>query len=304
MTPDFVVIGAHKSGSTALARQLSAHPHVYLPRAETRYFRDPWFQLDDEAVLSRAVATTRAGVERRGIKCASYLADPECARRIKETLGSVQLIAILREPVDRAVSAYFWAMRFGFVPLAPVATGLSRLLDGYKHPEFPRASEYVLEYGLYGKHLRHYLTLFPKTKLQVILDEDLRTSREATLRRVFKFLGVTADLPLKRSTRPVNEGIYSPLRLKLQQRRHKYILRQLPGYPGRYMHEPRGLWPRIADRSLALTDKVIFATFCDNTKPTLDPALRKRLARYYRTDVLALQETIGCDLSSWLSGSA
>lgn len=295
-----MIIGAHKSGSTALARQLAAHPQVYLPKAETRYFHDPWFQFEDEAVLSRAVATTRSGIRRRGIKGNNCLAGPACARRIRETLGAVDLLAILREPVDRAISAYFWGMRFGFVPLAPAEVGLSRLLDGQIGSDYPTAAQYILDFGLYGKHLNRYLNVFAREKVEVLLDEELRHKRDATLRRAFAFLGVKEDVPLAQSPRSVNEGIYSPIRLKLQQSRHKYILREFPSYPGRYLQQPRGLWPRIADRSIVLTDRLLLAQFCDNSRPTIDPRLRQRLARYYRADILALQEIIGRDLSSWL----
>jgi hypothetical protein len=297
--PDFVLIGAQKAGSTGLMQHLAAHPQVYLPNGETRYFRDPWFQFEDPSVLSDAVATDKPGVRRRGIKCPDYLALREGPRRIADALGPVDLIAVLREPVDRAISSYFWAMQWGLLPLEPVESGLRKILDGEWQDAHPRAAE-VLEYGLYGKHLSRYLEVFPAERLKVLLDDELRADPQRVMRDVFTFLDVDPRRAPAWNPRPVNAGVYNARRLKVLSLRHKHILRAYPGYPGRYLQPAAGLRSRVVDRSIAAFDRLLLARVCDNSKPPVGAALRRRLADYYRADVELTARVLGRDLSAWL----
>jgi sulfotransferase family protein len=297
--PDFVIIGAQKAGSTGLMQHLAAHPHLYLPDHETRYFRDPWFQFESPSVLADAVDTAEPGVRRRGIKCPDYLALPEAPQRIVDALGTVELIAVLREPVDRAISSYFWAMQWGLVPLEPVESGLRKILDGEWAALHPRSTE-VLEYGLYGKHLTRYLDVFPREKLAVLVDEEIRADPHRAMRTVFEFLGVDAAAAPAWNPRPVNAGVYSQTRLKVLALRHKHVLRGFPGYPGRYLQPPVGLRSRLADRSIAAVDRIVLARLLDNTKPTVSAELRARLAEFYRADVELTARLLGRDLGRWL----
>lgn len=298
MRPDFVIIGAQKSGSTALMKQLADHPSVYLPEQETRYFRYPWFEFQDVSVLDDAVATER-DVLRRGIKCPDYLAEPDCPQRLRAVLGEVELIAVLREPVQRALSAYFWGMQWGWVPYAPPEVGIARLLDGALDTDHPRARE-VLDYGRYGEHLARYLEVFPPSKLDVILTDDLRRAPDAALRQVFTFLGVDAEVEIPAQDRQVNTGVYSPTRLKLLSRRHKHILREFPGYEGKYLQPAQGTWSRTVNRAISVSDRVILSRLCNNDAPTISAGLRERMTDYYRPDVDTLRQVIGRDLTEWI----
>ncbi len=298
--PDFVIIGAQKAGSTGLMRHLAAHPHLYLPDHETRYFRDPWFQFQSPSVLADDVEPAGPGVRRRGIKCPDYLALPEGPQRISAALGEVHLIAVLREPVDRAISSYFWAMQWGLVPLEAPEEGLRKILDGEWAKAHPRSTE-VLEYGLYGKHLTRYLDVFRRERIAVLIDEELRSAPlqamrtrvrvprcrchrgaavEPASRERRRVLADSAEVPLPydtstscASTRAIREGTSK---------------------------RPSTLRSRIADRSIAAVDRLVLSRIIDNTKPTVSDALRARLADYYRTDVELTARVIDRDLSGWL----
>lgn len=300
--PDFVIIGAQKSGSTALMRLLGDHPQVYLPEQETQYFRDPWFSFQDESVLEDVVAPAPAGVRRRGIKCPDYLPAPDAPRRVHEVLGEVPLLAVLRDPVQRAVSAYFWGMQWGWLPRLPPDVGLTRLLDGDLDPRFPRSDE-VLEYGDYATHLARWYERWDRDRLRVLIDEDLRGDRlEPTMTDVFAWLGVDPWVGPLPADRRVNTGVYSPLRLKVLSYRTPYILREFDGYPGRpYLQPARGLKGTVVNRAVSVLDRVVLARVVDNRRPDISPAVLGRLADHYRDQVARLEGLLGRDLSGWAS---
>lgn len=300
--PDFVIIGAQKSGSTALMRLLGDHPEVYLPEQETRYFRDPWYQFEDERVLEDAVRTDKPGVRRRGIKCPDILADPQSPARLRRHLGDVPLIAVLRDPVERAVSAYFWGVQWGWVPRLPLAEGFAQLLDGTVDPAYPRAYE-TLDYGRYGEHLTRWFAEAGADRVHVVLDRDLRDDLDATMRAVFGFLGVDPGFRSPAPGRRVNEGVYSSTRLKLLSYRTPYILREFPGFPGKkYLQPAVGLRGKLVNRGISVLDRVVLARVLDNSKPTLPAATRARLEDYYRDDVATLRALLGRPLDHWPVG--
>jgi hypothetical protein len=298
--PDFVIIGAQKAGSTALMQHLRDHPQVYLPAAETRYFRDPWYLFQDQSVLSSEVTTAKPSVLRRGIKSPDLLGLDECAPRVRDTLGEVQLIAVLREPVARAISAYYWYMQWGYLPVEPPGVGLRRILDGAYADAYPRAAE-ILEFGLYGKHLTRWTELFGAERLLVLVDEDLRAQPDRELTTAFRFLGVSTDAPLRARRANVNTGVYSVERLQFLQRRHRHIQREIPGFTGRYLQRPRSPRGWAVDRSVAAIDRLVLARIYPNDRPEIAADLQERLAGYYRDDVSELQRLTGRDLSGWLA---
>lgn len=295
---DFMIIGAQKSGSTALMRQLSEHPEVFLPEAETQYFRDPWFHLQDRSVLEDAVSAAPRGVL-RGIKCPDYLAEDHCAERILEAIGAIPLIAVLREPVERAVSAYFWGMQWGWIPLLPPEVGLLRILDGSLAAKYPRAKE-VLEYGLYGQHLRRYASLFGREMMLVISDEELRDHPDRALAATFAHIGASSSVRRPLAGRSVNAGVYSMARLRVLKVRHKHILRSFPGHEGRYLQPPANLRGRIVNRGVAAFDRIALERLLPNDRPVLPAHVTHALADYYRNDLLLLADVTGRDVTDWM----
>src|SRR5690349_7622089 len=145
---ELVVVGAQKGGSTYLAALLGDHPDIYVCPDEVPYFEDPYFGKSKRKELERALAPAHEG-QKRGIHRPDYLAHPEVPDRIMAEAPNAGIVAVLRDPVDRAISAYFWYVQFGLLPLVGIDEGMNRLLDGWTNPRYPHASE-VLDYGDYG----------------------------------------------------------------------------------------------------------------------------------------------------------
>lgn len=284
LLPTFAVVGAQKAGSTDLAASLAQHPDVFLPPDEVPFFEDPFFAASDRAELTRALEPGR-GRRHRGIKRPDYLGRSECADHLAATVPDLLVLACLRDPVDRAVSAYYWYVKNRMLPLAPADEGLTRLLDGDLPAGHPHAAE-VLDYGRYAHHLRRYLDRFPAGQVHVTLFEDLRAGPDA-LAAVHRFLGVAPHEPVP--DRATNPGVYDLRRLRW--------LRAGDRFRFDWDDEDRYTWrPRRRRRPLALVphlafvavDRAVLARTLGTARPPLDPAVRARLRAFYADDVAAL----------------
>ncbi len=131
--PNFLIVGAAKSGTTALYAYLRQHPQVYMsPLKEPNYFahagQPPQFGGPRADILNRDVVYRRDAYEALfhdahhataiGEASPRYLAVPGTARRIKEQASHMRMIAILRDPVERAFSSFVMYQRDGLEPAA------------------------------------------------------------------------------------------------------------------------------------------------------------------------------------------
>ena len=127
--PNFVIAGAQKSGTTYLQRCLQDHPDVFMPPDETAYFEDsdfhtvPW-----ESFLKEFEQA--AGKKAIGIKRPDYMGRKGCARNLASKLPDAKIFFVLRNPVERAISAYFNFVGYSCLPVEPINTGLSNLIKG------------------------------------------------------------------------------------------------------------------------------------------------------------------------------
>src|SRR5271166_1577090 len=114
--PDFAIIGAGKSATTWLHMGLRKHPEIFLPENETPFFEDPYYCESDLRPLFSELRAAR-GYATVGIKRPNYLCTPGCADRLAKHIPRARLIAMLRNPVERAVSQYFHLVRSGRLPV-------------------------------------------------------------------------------------------------------------------------------------------------------------------------------------------
>jgi len=105
MLPDYIIIGAHKSASTFVHKCLMEHPDIYMPKDEIPFFEIPDYESSSLSELEKYFKGRKE--KRFGIKRPSYIGKPEVPARISNDLPDAKLIAVLRDPVDRAVSSYY-----------------------------------------------------------------------------------------------------------------------------------------------------------------------------------------------------
>jgi hypothetical protein len=210
--PHFLVLGTQKGGTTSLHRLLAQHPQVFLPACTEVHY----FSLHDEQPLSwyaEHYAAARAG-QRRGDITPYYLFHPRAPQRIKAVLPRVQLIALLRDPVERTLSQVFHARRHGFEPLeleAALAAEPGRLAGAEQRLAAAGSSDYshqkhsYVARSRYGEQLARYEALFAPRQLLVLRSEDLFAEPERIWQQIQAFLGL-APVPLPAPLERANAG--------------------------------------------------------------------------------------------------
>jgi hypothetical protein len=207
--PNFFVVGAPKSGTSALYEFVRQHPDVFVPeRKELHYFtrehaaRSYYHPsvITDEA---RYLAHFRDadGCRAAGDFSPSYLYFEEAARDIKRFDGDARIIAILRRPTERTISHYLMDVAKGFQD-RPLSEFLERTDENA-----PYHFEYV-ETSLYSRALERYLALFGRDHVLVLTAEELSSSGAETCRRVFRFLDVDDRIVVRADAR--YNGYFEP----------------------------------------------------------------------------------------------
>lgn len=301
MLPDFVIIGAQKAGSTFFLRCLAQHPSVFMPPHEVRFFEDPDYGNGDPARLAALFASV--GTETAlGIKRPGYLARPEVPPRIHRLLPGARLVAILRDPVERAISAYFHHMRTGFLPLRPLEDGMTEILERGGLTSHPRARE-VLEFGFYHRHLDRYLGLFDLRQLMIVLFEDVTANPAGTLREAYRFIGVDEGfeppaLGERRGGNP-NPGIHSLARLRLLSVRNPLRYRYDGSHSRRVLQSRPGILARAVSRSVETIDRRLLAPLVGDCPVVPSAGLRRRLYELYAEDIDRLEVLLDRPLDAW-----
>src|SRR4051812_32902128 len=179
--PNYLVIGAAKAGTTSLATYLSHHPQAFVAaQKEVNFFDDywnlgvNWYRRQFEGARD-AAAVGEASV--------SYLFRPEAPPRMAEVVPDAKLVALLRDPVDRAYSHYWFARGWG-----SEKRPFSEAIAGDEHDDDPGRA--YLARGRYVHQLRRVCEFFPREQLLVLLFDDLRDDPGATFGKVCRFIGV------------------------------------------------------------------------------------------------------------------
>lgn len=294
--PDFVIAGAQKAATTMLQEALREHPDVEMPRREIYDFADPNYSPGAAETLRAHFGDERAS--RRGFKAASYLAQPEVAPRLAADLGTLDVVFVLRDPVRRAISAWFWYMRLGRVPVLPLDVAFQRLLGPGLGGQATEHGRQILEWGLYDRHLRHWMTCVPRERIHVVLDIDLERDADGAIRSLYEALGLDPGFAPTAHRVRVNAGIYAYHRVRWQRLRLRCVTPDDDGV--RRLRRPEHRAGRIANRVLVSADRRVLSRLDRSGPPTPAREVERALRAYYRADTLGLQQLLGVDLSPWL----
>ncbi len=300
--PDVLVIGAPKAGSTAVHSALATHPALYMSNPkEPKYFlcgdtppraqRGPgdahsrkewiWRRRDYEALFDPAPDGVLLGES-----TPFYLWDSASHVRIAANIPHARLIAVVRDPVDRAYSNWVHAWCDGYEPVGDfvAATELEpqRIAAGWA--PFWR----YLELGRYGAQLDHLYRHIPSDQVLVLRYRDLVDDPLDTLVTIAAFLDIDPDGfedvdPENVSTwvpsSPVNQALRQTIRAGAW-------LGQFP---------PPGVW-RTVERPIRSALRRGHAH-----RPTLTVEQRAVVMRHFVEDIERLSDLTGRDFRDWLA---
>ncbi len=292
MLPNFLVIGAAKSGTTALHWYLSEHPQVFISKLkDPSYFA---FGLDEQGRLlwgepeHRRWFRVRSLAEYQqlfhdvgnavavGEASTMYLECPQSAGRIREQLPNVKLICSLRHPVDRAYSDYVMYLRRRGRRFDP-----TRDFDAAS--TWARPESRWMQIGRYHTLLSRYYDAFPREQIHVLLFDDLKRDPRKAIEEVYRFLGVDPtfvpdlDTPHAPGGVPrslVLEGILTSPALKAA------VQSWVPKRPANWVR-------RLRTRNM-------------KQAPPLPSELRNEMTRHFHDDITRTSQLIGRSLDHWL----
>jgi hypothetical protein len=200
---DFIVIGAQKAGTTSLWRYLEDNDGLRMPPdKEASFFSEPGYPADLRSYMRALFKDTPRG-SKLGTVTPVYMHGtpgapvPLIAERIADTFPEVKLVAVLRDPVERARSAHRMMARRG-LERRSFAKAVKQLLapdaldSARSRPD--NTNTYVVA-GEYGRLLGAYLDCFARDRLHLELSADLSRSPAEVVARVCEFLGVRPHTP-------------------------------------------------------------------------------------------------------------
>ena len=293
MRPNFLIIGAPRSGTTALYEGLAQHPDIFMSPRKEPWFAGftgdpgPWRGPRDAQPVRSWEEYDRLFADAKGERAVGeastlYLYAPQAPRRIQESLPEVRLIAILRNPVERAYSNFLEHVQEGRETELDFARALeaesARLARGWA-PSWAYAG-----LGFYGEQLARYFAAFPRERLLVLLHDELRQERAAVYRRIFRFLGVDeAFAPALPPRTNENSGVPKSRFMHALLTRPNALRSALRGMLGERQRRAVHAW--LLHRTLA--------------RPGLDPQLRRSLAARFAEDIAQTERLLGRDLGAW-----
>jgi hypothetical protein len=273
--PNFVVIGAQRSGTTLLHKVLDAHPEISMPnrRKEVHYF-DRYYDRGADWYSAFFPSQEDAGKYRAiGEVTPDYIFCPEVPGRIRDLIPDCRFILSLRNPVDRAFSGYMHHRR---------SFNERRSFD-----DFIDGDQDAVERGFYHQQLMRYLEAFPRSAFLILVYEELIRDPAASLARIREFLGLTRGWPDA-------EGLLAERINAAPQPRFPtafYLARRLGAFLRYNDLDP------IVEAAKRLRLPAVFGQ--RPTGPRVSPATRARLEALYDEDVRNLEQLLQRDLRLW-----
>lgn len=220
--PDFLIVGAQKGGTSSLYFYLKFHPNIKRPiKKEIHYFNIyfskglKWykahFPLQSEKYLT-------------GEASPDYLFHPETPQRVKALNSNMKLILLMRDPIERAYSAYQMNKRMGIDPRATFEDAVQFELEHQE--EFKEVYNYekhnffYLERGLYAKQLKNWTASFDEDQILLIKSKDFFSQTKNVLLKTYEFLNIESKLPP--TLKPMNVGKYPPISKEVYEKLKTY----------------------------------------------------------------------------------
>ena len=294
--PTFLVIGAARSGTTALYTYLRQHPDIFMSS-----IKEPNFFAFEDEVLDFAGpgaeyvnnSTIRLADYRPLFENAThesaigeasplYLYSHKAPRRIHTHIPAVKLVAILRNPVEQAFSHFLYARRQVLEPLEDFMSALQA--EGQRERAHWQPLFQYSQFPRYYQQLQRYHAVFPDDQIKVFLYEDFESDPVSVLQKIFAFLGVDETFAPDLTYRP-NAGGVPKLRW----------LQNLVMQPHSVTRALGAVIPETTKRRM----RDVISDYNLETVE-LPQRSRERLLLDLRDDILKLEAFLQRDLSAWL----
>jgi hypothetical protein len=291
MLPNFIGIGAPKSGTTWLFKCLDEHPEIFItPVKETLFFDYPYHESkipEYEAYFSDA-----AGAVAVGEISTNYLTSQQAPERIRRHIPNVRLFVSLRNPLDQIYSHYWHLSRQNFHSSDRRRWSFEEALEKYE--------KRLIEPALYSHHLQRWLQYFERSQLLIIFYDDICKQPEEVIKKIYSFLEVERtfvpvkvnqkDSSVRQGTSPKSRflgGLYATLYDRLNRQLYCPLTRLV------------GNQTAATIRDALRVRQVMQLLFYRKGYPQMNPQTRTLLRDRFAQEIQNLADLAGCDLSHW-----
>lgn len=293
-SPDFFIVGAPRSGTTAMYEYLRRHPQVFMPENKEPHFfgtdlRHQHLPVSRAEYLALFAAARRD--QRVGEASPLYLYSKRAAREIRDFAPEAQVIVMLRKPVDLIYSLHQQNLFLTVEDIPDFSEALaaeSARRHGSHVPRLVRAIDalFYRDVGRLADQLERYLDTFPAAQMHVTVFEDLQADSQAVFAGVARFLGI--DERWLHPVAAVNES-------RAARSRTLQGLVVHPPPPADRLASVLRRYP-IVHR---LRSWLVSSNSRPAPRPALDPDLARELTREFAPQVARLEALIGRDLTAW-----
>ncbi|MEM7590561.1 MAG: sulfotransferase [Cyanobacteria bacterium P01_A01_bin.83] len=304
--PNFLIIGAAKSGTTTLYHYLKQHPQVYMnPVKETNFFAFEGKKIDftglkvtDSIKSYQKEIITNLDLYKKqfdgvnqeiaiGESCPSYLYIPQAAENIKYYTPQAKLIIILRDPVERAYSNFLHHMRERIEYyddfLEAVAAESCRLKNNWWW------GYHYVQVSLYYEQVKRYFDLFDRNQVRVYLFQQFKNKQELLFSDICQFLEIEDVKLIEQDSnfkKYNSTGIPTNTFLDVLIKDSNFVKKLYQAI--------------IRNKSIRQKITAKVNSFNPLIKPDLNQETRTKLLPLFKEDILKLQDLIKQDLSIWL----
>lgn len=287
--PDFFLVGAAKAGTTSLFDYLSQHRDIFVPSMkEPHYFSDYVHNHAPRLENLEAYLALFSGCrpdQLAGDLSTSYLYSARAPARIRALQPDAKIIMVLRNPIDRAYS-FYWYNRNQFVEKLSFEDALEK--EPERIAEGANFRFHYVESGRYHPQVKRYLDEFGADAVRIHLFEDLARDSASLCREILDFLGVPSDVELVTGEIFNRSGEFKSNTFGRVLTAH---------FPGKEMI--RRLAPSATRRFRARLVNMNM-----RRPPAMKPEVRARLADAFREDVQMLSQLLNRDVTGWLDEPA
>ncbi len=286
-----MIVGSQKSGTSSLLRYLAQHPEIYThPQPEMTFFlQDHEYVRGYEWAFAKYFSKCPENMHIIA-KNVMVMCSQEIMQRIYEHNPEIHLIVLLREPVSRAYSAYWWARRRGWENIKTFEDALEVEETRLNENWFKwRQCAYRFN-STYYPLVKNMITQFGADQVHCVLTDELKTDANAVCQQIFKLIGVHLDFE------PVvgehHNQAAMPRSEKLGFLFTQFLASRNPLRRAIRKFVPDATAYKLRKAILDLNEK----TF---TPPPLNPQTGQELVQYFKPYNEQLAELLRQDLTHW-----
>lgn len=285
---DFIVIGTVKGGTTTLHHLLADHPNISLPAGKEEYLFLSDVTLDD--VREHARRHTKPGNHLiRGKVSPLYMCKLGVPQRIHRVVPKTKLIAILRDPVERARSHWRMGCRFGPERRSFADVVRCQLDNPDRWRQTDAECDGYVAYGEYARILGEFRAYFPADQLLTLTTADLERDPRSIVAAICSFLGVEAHVP---------RNLGQSFNVAERSQRDRPFERLLWGVVP-YRVAVNRLGPHARQRAGAVLDAMGVSRPRTDISEALDCETLAELRAHYTTDAASLSPDISVNVWNW-----